>query len=253
MQNLPRFLTDLIEELATMPGVSAIALGGSRASGSHDSGSDWDLGVYYQGQVDLTKLAARGEVHPPGSWGRLMNGGAWLMCEGHRVDVLLRDRAAVEHWTVRAKEGEFEVDSLLGYLAGAPTYLLSAELAAARVLYGKLPAAPFPALLAAHAPSRWRFRRTFSLNYARAHAKRGNVAGAVGQVAKALMEEAHAVLCSRSQWACNEKRLVSAAGLDDVHSCFQRIPLDAAELAPWIDRIATELGANLEQPAPWQI
>jgi len=32
----------------------------------------------------------------PGSWGRLMNGGAWLKI-GERIDVLLRDLTVVEH------------------------------------------------------------------------------------------------------------------------------------------------------------
>src|SRR5258706_14870141 len=66
-------------------------LGGSRAFGYNDASSDWDLGLYYRGAIDLTALAARGDVYPPGSWGRVMNGGAWLRCGGERVDVLLRD------------------------------------------------------------------------------------------------------------------------------------------------------------------
>jgi hypothetical protein len=36
------------------------------------------------------------------------------------------------------------------------------------------------------------------------HARRGNIAGATGQAAAAVMEEAHAILCERSQWVCNE-------------------------------------------------
>ena len=49
-----------------------------RARDADDDGSDWDLGVYHRGTIDLSRLAVRGEVYPPGSWGRLMNGGAWL-------------------------------------------------------------------------------------------------------------------------------------------------------------------------------
>ena len=59
-----------------------MALGGSRAAGTADAASDWDLGLYYRREIDLTVLARHGEVHPPGSWGRLMNGGAWLTVEG---------------------------------------------------------------------------------------------------------------------------------------------------------------------------
>ena len=193
----------------------AVALGGSRALGTGEAGSDWDLGLYYRGTIDLAPLTARGTVHPPGAWGRLMNGGAWLRCGGEKVDVILRDLDAVEHWTRRAEQGEFEVDPLLGYLAGVPTYLLTAELASCRVLRGNLPPAPFPPKLAAAGPPWWRFCRSFSLDYARMHARRGDLVGATGQAAKAVMEEAHAILCERGQWVCNEKRLIEAAGLAD--------------------------------------
>jgi hypothetical protein len=30
-------------------------------------------------------------VYPPGAWGRIMNGSAWLTYDGLKVDVILRD------------------------------------------------------------------------------------------------------------------------------------------------------------------
>src|SRR5262245_20195482 len=173
MTQLPFFLTDLVDELADTPGAVAVVLGGSRAVASVGEGSDWDLGLYYRGTIDLTGLAKRGTVYPSGAWGRLMNGGAWLRCGSERVDVLLRDLDVVEHWTNRATHGEFEVDALLGYVAGAPTYLLSAELASCRPLRGRIAPVPFPPRLAINAPPRWRFCRSFSLAYARVLALRG--------------------------------------------------------------------------------
>src|SRR5689334_21825050 len=110
-----------------------------------------------------------------------MNGGAWLRIGGDKVDVLLRDLDVVDHWTRRAENGEFEIDAVLGYLAGMPTYTLAAELASCNVLRGSLPSVEFPPKLAATAPDVWRFCRSFSLDYARTHARRGNAAGAVGQ------------------------------------------------------------------------
>src|SRR5580765_7991782 len=129
MNDLPLPVAELVDVLAAMPGAVAVVLGGSRVLGSSDAGSDWDLGLYYRGKIDLAALEARGVVYPPGSWGRLMNGGAWLRCGGEKVDVILRDLDIVDHWTRRAEAGEFEVDALLGYGAGIPTYTLSAELA----------------------------------------------------------------------------------------------------------------------------
>jgi hypothetical protein len=172
-----------------------------------------------------------------------MNGGAWLERDGMKVDVLLRDLDVVEHWTRRAEEGYFEVDALLGYVAGAPTYMLTAELAVNRVLAGELPrVTTFPAELAAKAPERWRYHRTFSLDYARMLARRNNVVGAVSQAAKAVLEEAHAIACERRRWVLNEKRLVAAAGLERLHDRFRGVPVGARALEAWVDAIAAELG-----------
>jgi hypothetical protein len=251
MTELPPSLAGLVDVLAAMPGAVAVALGGSRVLGTAHAGSDWDLGLYYRGAIDLAALAARGTVYPPGSWGRVMNGGAWLRCGGEKVDVLLRDLDVVEHWTHRAERGEFEVDALLGYLAGIPTYTLAAELASCELLRGQLPAARYPPALTAAAPPRWRFCRTFSLEYARAHARRGDVAGTMGQVARAVMEEAHAILCARGRWVCNEKGLAAAAGLAGVQALFARVPGDSADLVAWVDGVATQLGVPSDDPAPW--
>jgi hypothetical protein len=211
----------LLDDLERMPGVVAVVLGGSRAEGSADAGSDWDLGVYYRGAVSLGNLERWGTVHPPGSWGRIMNGGAWLEIDGTQVDVLLRDLDVVEHFAARAARGDFDVDHLLGYVAGVPSYLLVAELALAKRLRGALPEPPvFPEALAESAPARWRFCRDFTLDYAHALARRGDTVAAAGQAAKAILEEAHARLCERREWVLNEKRLVERAGLGSLNALF---------------------------------
>jgi len=251
MNDLPQPIAELVDELAALPGTVAVALGGSRALGSSDLGIDWDLGLYYRGTINLSALATRGVVYAPGSWGRVMNGGAWLRCGGERVDVLLRDLDVVEHWTRRAEQGEFEVDALLGYLAGVPTYILSAELASCRLLCGDLPTAPYPSQLAATAPPRWRFSRAFSLGYARMHAKRSDLVGAIGQAAKAIMEEAHAIQSERRRWVCNEKRLLESAGLADLHVLFEQVPVDSVGLVQWVDLVAAHLGVQEGEMEPW--
>jgi hypothetical protein len=250
--DLPQPIAELVEVLAAMPGAVAVVLGGSRALGPSDEGSDWDVGLYYRGAIDLTPLAARGVVYPPGSWGRVMNGGAWLKCGGERVDVLLRDLDVVEHWTGRAEEGEFDVDLLLGYLAGVPTYTLSAELASCRLFHGEIPAARFPPKLVSAAPPRWRFCRSFSLDYARMHARRGSLVGATGQASKAVMEEAHAILCERGRWVCNEKRLIETAGLGGLHALFAQVPIESGALVRWVDLVAAQLGVQSDEITPWK-
>jgi hypothetical protein len=249
---IPQSVSELVDVLASLPGAVAVVLGGSRALECEEPGSDWDLGVYYRGSIDLTALSTRATVFPPGSWGRVMNGGAWLECAGEKVDVLLRDLNVVEYWTQRAREGEFERDALLGYLAGIPTYSLAAELASCVALSGQVEAVSFPSKLATAAPQVWRFCRSFSLDYARMHARRGNATGVAGQVATAVMEEAHAIACERGQWTCNEKHLLDATGLGGLGAQFAEIPSESARLLQWVDRVADQLGVPRGEATPWK-
>jgi hypothetical protein len=213
---LPGAVAEVVDQLADASGVAAVVLGGSRATGAATPESDWDLGLYYRGQLDLSPLRALGEVHPPGSWGRLMNGGAWLTVDGTRVDVQLRDLDAVERWTEQARKGRFEVDGLLGYLAGMPTYALTAEVASSVVLQGSLGmASDYPDALTVSGPDRWRFNRDFSLAHARRAAALGNEPVAYGQLARAMVEEAHARQCADGRWVLNEKRIFVGTGLPE--------------------------------------
>jgi hypothetical protein len=239
---IPAAIDDFVDELAAMPGVVAVTLGGSRASGTVDERSDWDLGVYYRDarSLSLDALAARGTVYSPVSWGRIMNGGAWLEVGGAEVDVLLRDLEVVDQWSACASQGAFEVDALLGYLAGAPTYILLAERAVGLTLRGALPhAGGYPEALAELAPARWRFNSRFSLDYARMHAGRGDIAGAIGQAIKAALEEAHARMCERRAWVFNEKRLLERAGLGHVHTLVAGGP--GKRLDGWLDDVGRTL------------
>jgi hypothetical protein len=224
MSELPAAVAELCAALGAQRGVRAVALGGSRAAHTADAASDWDLALYYAGAVDLAVLARHGTVHPPGSWGRLMNGGAWLTLDGLKVDVMLRDLDVVQHWTAEAREGRYEVDALLGYLAGA------------------LPEAPaYPEPLAEAGGRRWRFHAEFSLTHARMRAGRGDVTGAAGQAAQAVIEAAHARACRERRWVLNEKTLVERAGLGALHERFTRIPSAPARLTAWVDELAAAL------------
>lgn len=243
--NLPSALERLVDELAGARGVEAVTLGGSRANGTADASSDWDLGVFYRGDVDLSVVAARGEVHAPGSWGRLMNGGAWLTIDGAAVDVILRDIDTVAHWSAEAAAGRYELDQLLGHLAGFPTYTLTAEVALSKVVRGTLAIdSAFTDALRETATFRWGFQRDFSFEYARSHADRGNAVGALGNVTRAVLEEAHRRVCADRRWVLNEKRLLDTAGLGTVSDFlaaheFGRSPHDMRETIGRIEELVT--------------
>lgn len=108
------FLDHLADRLDVLPTVRAVALGGSRAQGTHGPDSDWDLAVYYRGSFDPADLRAvgwEGEVSEIGGWGGgVFNGGAWLTVDGRRVDVHYRDLDVVERELANAEEGRFHVE-----------------------------------------------------------------------------------------------------------------------------------------------
>ncbi|MEU3944877.1 nucleotidyltransferase domain-containing protein [Streptomyces sp. NPDC029526] len=216
------FLDRTADRLAALPGVTAVALGGSRAQGTERPDSDWDLAVYYRGAFDPDDLRAvgwEGEVSEIGGWGGgVFNGGAWLTVEGRRVDVHYRDLDVVEHEWAEAREGRFRVEPLMFHLAGIPTYLLVAELALNVTLRGTLPRpSGYPEALRRTAFERWRGTGAATLAHAAAHhAPRGRLTEVAGAVATAAMQTGHAVLAERGEWVTNEKRLLDRAGLREV-------------------------------------
>jgi predicted nucleotidyltransferase len=50
----------LAARLAEVPGVVAVTLGGSRASGRDWPDSDWDFGLYYRDSIDTDAIRALG-------------------------------------------------------------------------------------------------------------------------------------------------------------------------------------------------
>ncbi|MFI1398248.1 nucleotidyltransferase domain-containing protein [Streptomyces sp. NPDC020681] len=120
------------QQLMGVPGVRAVALGGSRARGTHRPDSDWDLGVYYRGPVDVAGLSSLAreltgadvEVAGPGGWGAWVDGGAWLSVDGMRIDWILRDLDRVERVWADCRAGRYETGVQPGHPLGfwSPAY-----------------------------------------------------------------------------------------------------------------------------------
>lgn len=243
------FLDSIADELAALPTVEAVTLGGSRAQGTHRPDSDWDLAIYYRGGFDpedLRQIGWEGEVSEIGAWGGgVFNGGAWLHIDDHDVDVHYRDLAHVKEQLIRAERGEFHIEPLMFHLAGIPSYLVVGELALNKVLHGILPCPDYPAALRESAPDVWSARAALNLLYAeKNHAPHGRVTQCAGLLAVAALEYAHASLAARGEWVTNEKALLDRAGMSDVHTILGGLTADPAALARACTEIRT-LGAGV--------
>ena len=135
-------LAQLAERLVEVPGVVAVALGGSRARGEHVAGSDVDLGIYYRPLLDTAALGrlARdlagpsAEVTAPGGWGPWVDGGGWLEVDGTPVDWIYRDLDRVHRSWAAARAGELGWHFQVGHPLGFPSFAYAGEAALAVVL-----------------------------------------------------------------------------------------------------------------------
>jgi hypothetical protein len=250
----------IADRLAAIPGVVAVTLGGSRATGTAVDGSDWDFGLYYRERLDPADIVALGwpgQVFAPGEWGTIVNGGAWLTIDGVRVDLIYRDLAEVLRWTAAARDGRFEIYREVGYVAGIATYILAGELAIGRVLAGDLPRPDlpsqpdvpsgldlpsrpeFPARLRETAPVAWYRIAAGALAIAAMHAERQDRVACLANLCQAVLATAQGRLAAAGEWALNEKRIVARAGLAGIQD---RLAQPAAELASLVSAIRTDLG-----------
>jgi len=234
-------LERLAERFAAIPGVVAVTLGGSRATGTAAADSDWDFGLYYRGTIDpddVRALGFDGRVFAPGDWGAVVNGGAWLTIDDVKVDLCYRDVEEVARWTAEADHGRFVIHRQVGYVAGVATYVLAGELALGQVLAGSLPRPAFSPALRATAPPVWENLARGALQFASVYAGRDEPVACLANVTQAVLAVAQARLAADGVWALNEKRIVDAAGLESV----QRLLREPKDLPTVVAEVAAALG-----------
>ncbi|WP_432510833.1 nucleotidyltransferase family protein [Kineococcus sp. SYSU DK001] len=213
----------LATRLVTVPGIVAVALGGSRARGEHSPDSDVDLGLYYRPPLDVAALQALADelsevpatVTAPGGWGPWVDGGTWTRIGGTAVDWIYRDLDRVRRSCDDARAGRFEWHVQPGHPLGFPGTTYAGELAHAVVLAdptGELgrtrPAGFPPALRAAVVERLW--EAGFLLGGAAKAAPRGDSAYVAGCLFRALLLCVHALHADAGRWVLNEKGAVAA-------------------------------------------
>jgi predicted nucleotidyltransferase len=227
----------VVERLAVIDGVRAIALGGSYARGTQTPESDIDLGLYYREaspfSVDaLQRLAEEINDAPEpvvtdfGRWGRWVNGGAWLVVRGQRLDLLYRSIDALEHTIEECRQGRFESDYYQQPPYGFHSYIYLGELSVCKSLHDpegilaelKGRAVGYPVALKRAVVSSFLWGAEFTLPQARTFAARGdvyNAAGCITRVVSALVQVLYAL---------NERYFVSDKGALDEIEGFEKKP-----------------------------
>ncbi|MGW1431692.1 nucleotidyltransferase domain-containing protein [Streptomyces sp. NPDC002431] len=255
---LPARIAAMASGLAAVPGVRAVALGGSRARGAHRPESDWDLGVYYRGAPDTAALAALAsgfqgspvEVAGPGGWGPWVDGGAWLRVDGVQVDWILRDLDRVEAVWVDCREGRYEVGVQPGHPLGFWSPAYPGEVALGRVLadpHGELAPLreetlryPEP-LRAALVAAAW--EADFSVAAARKSAPGGDALHVSLCLSRAFGVLAQSLHAHHRVWCLNEKgATAAAAALPDTPARYaERVGAALRGLDPAAVELAAEL------------
>jgi predicted nucleotidyltransferase len=224
-------LRRLVVALSAVPGVEAIALGGSRARGTAVATSDYDIGLYYRANrpIDIAALgkvaaalddrSAKASVTAIGGWGPWIDGGGWLVVGGVHVDLLYRDIDRVAAAIDDAHAGKVERFYQPGHPHAFLPTIYMGEAACARVLHdpaGVLAAlqhrtTPYPAPLAKALRERFEWEAEFALANARKSLDRGDVSYLAGCAFRAIACLCQTLFALNGVYLLNEKGAVLAA------------------------------------------
>jgi hypothetical protein len=231
-------LTRTVAAFSPVRGVKAIVLGGSRGRGVQHAASDYDIGLYYQGDLDIAGLekAAQavsdgGRSYPGGEkpgaplmtqrggWGPWVDGGGWLTIAGEAVDILYRDVARVEGVIADCHAGKFECAYHYGHPHAFVSTMYAGEIATCRALHdpqgfvadAKARLTPYPEALRAALIARFLDEARFFLAIAQKAADKGDVtyvAGCAFRTASCLLQ---VIFALNRQWLINEKGALALA------------------------------------------
>ncbi|MFG1674406.1 nucleotidyltransferase domain-containing protein [Micromonospora sp. NPDC049282] len=218
------------DALSQVSGVAGLALGGSRARGTADPTSDVDVGVYYHrhDRPDIAELgAAFARVDDGdgaactgyGEWGPWINGGGWLMVDGVKTDVLLREIDRVRAVVEACAAGRPEIHYQVGHPHGFCTVIYAGEvhhnvpfhdpqgvLAELRSLTD-----PYPEPLAKALIGQFGWESQFALDTAATAAGRGDVAYVAGCAYRSVACLSQVLFAAAGRYLLNEKGAVAEA------------------------------------------
>jgi len=224
-------LNRIVPVLAEVPGVAAIALGGSRARGTATVASDYDIGLYFTAAAPLDTgallQAAKTfsdtpetvEVTPIGGWGPWIVGGGWLAVEGSKVDLLYRSLDDVAQAIDRCRTGEIAMHYQAGHPHGFSPAIWMGEVALAVPLHDpkgalaalKAKTSPYPKALGEALIKRFAWEPLFAIENAELAATRGEQTHVAGCAYRALASAAQVLFAANARYLINEKGALQEA------------------------------------------
>ena len=254
---IEQLLTKITATLKSCPGVEAVVLGGSRATGTAGVNSDIDIGIYYnRSLLDYASLNAAaaglddkhrtGLICREGEWGSWVNFGGWLQMEGIPVDLIFRDAARVQSIVEETEAGKFSIN----YQTGHPHAFISAmyrgELASCRVLYArneafaalKKQAEFYPPALQKSLLEFFNFEAGFSCMLAQKCAPTGELYYLSGHIFRSISALNQVLFALNKAWCLNEKKATLR---------IERFALCPPDYAARVNSIIANTGTNTSQ------
>jgi predicted nucleotidyltransferase len=219
--------------LASIPGVVAVSLGGSRAKGTATQDSDTDIGLYFRKEAapraedvrravaNLIDNPATAVVTEAGAWGPWIVGGAWLKIAGQKVDLLYRGVEAVGEVIEECRTGHVRMDYQPGHPHGFCSAIWMGEVALGRPLHDpagvlarlKAMTTPYPEPLRAALIAKFQWEVLFSIENGETALGRSDETHIAGCAYRALSCVAQALFAINRRYLINEKgALDEAAG-----------------------------------------
>lgn len=254
----------ITQDLGQVDGVRAIVLGGSRARGMHHSGSDIDIGIYYDSREgldveELRRIAAALDdegrtdlITEIGGWGPWINGGGWLQVEQIPVDFLYRDIRKVSMVMEECLAGNVTIDYQPGHPHGFINAIYMAEVALCQVLWDpadsitalKSKTSPFPAIYRQAVIGKFLWEAEFSHDIGMKGVAKKDISYVSGCCFRAVSCLNQVLFAINHQYCMNEKGATALADAFDivppayakrVHQMFTLVSADAGRLQEALD------------------
>lgn len=238
MMNVQNTVSNIVDRLKQVRGISALVLGGSRARGTESPDSDIDIGIYYDPEkgLDITQLrlvaAAIDDDHREnlvteiGGWGPWINGGGWLKVNQFPVDFLFRDLNKVSYVIEECVMGNITMDYQPGHPHGFSNSIYLAEIALCKVLWdpfgavGKLKSrtTPYPTVFREATIQKFFWEAAFALD----NGYKGSYKKDLSYVAGCCFRSVSCL--NQVLFALNETYLMNEKGAAAIADTFSSVP-----------------------------